>query len=410
MTAAAAVASPPAAASICAAMPVSPGDGMRTWAKRPTSAGEPLERLPGGRHDPPARRRGRLAVRQRDGQPGEVGGERAQRVVERRAVELVGDQPAAALGGAGDEARPCRRSPRSSPGAAVTSAAPSAWPACTAACAIASASVVLPLAGGPTSTTWPAASAAARTGVEPAGQPQAGRLGGDPDRVRGDRPGLGRGRRRRARAAAGCGAAGAGSGSGGFGDGDGRQRGRVPVVDGRRRGRRRGGRRGRGWRRRRGRDGRRLRHRRGGRGRCARRRGLRRRAPRRGADSAAATGAASGGVAAGGSAGAAALDGPAPGPTSSYSNSSPGASAGAAGSGSGCRLRLRLRRGRRGFRGRLRLAVADRPLEPVGVQLRREVLQRRVDRQRQVVAHLPAVVASAARSGWISSRSIRNVV
>ena len=250
--------------------------------------GRAAERLPGGRDDPPARRRGRLAVRQRDGQPGEVGGERAQRVVERRAVELVGDQPAAALGGAGDEAR------RVAGGRAVQ---PRRGGDQRGAVRLAGLHGGLRdrererrLAAGGRADEHDVAGRerGGQDRVEPAGQPQAGRLGGDPDRVRGDRPGRGRrgggrrGRRRlrrgrrglrlaaawaRRRSAArsvcqsstgGGGLAGAAAGGGGGGA-------------------RRGGR-----------DGRRLRHRRGGRGRlrrgldrCARRRDLLRRRPGR---------------------------------------------------------------------------------------------------------------------------------
>ena len=245
-------------------------------------------------------------------------------------------------------------------------------------------------------------------GEEPAGQPQAGRLGGDPDRVRGDRPGLGRGgggrgRRRlrrgrrglrlgrlRARATVGS-AVVCQSSTGGGGSPAPRpaEAGVAPPRRARRPAAPPPGRRpGRG---------------------CGSAPRPPASSPRRGAASAAAP------------ARPPAARPRAPRPARPRSTDPrPGrrprtrtprrARPPAPRAPAPRRRRLRLgRRGRRGFRGRLRLAVADRPLEPAGVQLPREVLQRRVDRQRQVVAHLPAVVVSD-RSGWISSRSIRNVV
>ena len=130
-------------------------------------AGEPARR--GGRDDPPVVGRLRLALGQRDRRAGEERGELAERAVEPRAVELVDDQPAPARGGVDDDAalpllvaragRRCRGADQRC--AAVTSVAPVDLPDCAAAFAIASASVVLPAPAGPTSTTWPPASAAA---------------------------------------------------------------------------------------------------------------------------------------------------------------------------------------------------------------------------------------------------------
>ncbi len=100
-------------------------------------------------------------------------------------------------------------------------------------------------------------------------------------------------------------------------------------------------------------------------------------------------GAAGSGCAATG-AGAATGDGPAPGPTSSYSSSSTTAGAGLGRGRPGHRRgRLGHRRRRRRGGGRpFRLSLAHGRLQAARVELPRDVLQRHVDRQRQLVPRL----------------------